>query len=277
MSNVFYTADGRKMRINLETFASVAESEMNKGSQSAPSSPVASGASSESNLASDSLRLRGDLSLDGTIRASKYLMEDGSEMKSILSEKKVFTMPDTVSFDAQGNMTVGSKKNDNKLLFSTEFSAYPDKKTNGSEISNDTGTYKELMLVGNKSDGTGTRNVGVWDKLTVHGKLCVDDKCVDKNSFGVGGGSGAGGDAATAANVKFTKGWTGFPDNKTDGAEISNDLGTYKTLMIVGNKSDGTGSRNVSVWDKLTVNGKFCIGGTCIDEGAFGRMIDKTK
>src|SRR5256886_13541639 len=33
-------------------------------------------------------------------------------------------------------------------------------------------------------------------------------------------------------------------------AEISNDTGTYKTLMIVGNGSAGQG-RRVSIWDRL--------------------------
>jgi hypothetical protein len=36
-----------------------------------------------------------------------------------------------------------------------------------SEISNDTGSYKKLMIIGNKSSGT--RKVGIWDHLDVHG------------------------------------------------------------------------------------------------------------
>jgi Chaperone of endosialidase len=51
-----------------------------------------------------------------------------------------------------------------------------------------------------------------------------------------------------------SSGWTGFPDAVTNQAEISNDTGTYKTLMIVGNRSAGVG-RRVSVWDRLEVNG----------------------
>ena len=54
--------------------------------------------------------------------------------------------------------------------------------------------------------------------------------------------------------IRITAGWTSFPDAATDRAEISNDTGTYKTLMIVGNKSAGLG-RRVSVWDRLEVNG----------------------
>lgn len=58
--------------------------------------------------------------------------------------------------------------------------------------------------------------------------------------------------------IRFSSGWTGFPDNKPNGAEISNDTSTYKTLMIVGNKSNG-GGRRVSIWDTLEVNGVFHI------------------
>ena len=58
--------------------------------------------------------------------------------------------------------------------------------------------------------------------------------------------------------IRFTAGWTGFPDGATDQAEISNDTGTYKTLMIVGNKSAGLG-RRVSVWDRLEVNGPLIV------------------
>jgi hypothetical protein len=58
--------------------------------------------------------------------------------------------------------------------------------------------------------------------------------------------------------VRFTAGWTGFPDGITNGAEISNDTGTYRTLMIVGNRSAGIG-RRVSVWDRLEVNGPLVV------------------
>jgi hypothetical protein len=60
--------------------------------------------------------------------------------------------------------------------------------------------------------------------------------------------------------IRFTAGWTSFPDAITNGAEISNDIGTYKTLMIVGNRSAGIG-RRVSVWDRLEVNGLLFVNG----------------
>lgn len=54
--------------------------------------------------------------------------------------------------------------------------------------------------------------------------------------------------------IRFTSAWSEFPDGALNHAEICNDTNSYKTLMIVGNKSNG-GVRRVSVWDTLEVNG----------------------
>ncbi len=61
--------------------------------------------------------------------------------------------------------------------------------------------------------------------------------------------------------VHFTSFWHGYPDSVLNRAEICNDTGTYKTLMIVGNKSAGVG-RRVSVWDRLEVNGTLLTTGS---------------
>ncbi|MBI1957301.1 MAG: hypothetical protein HYS44_02490 [Candidatus Niyogibacteria bacterium] len=58
--------------------------------------------------------------------------------------------------------------------------------------------------------------------------------------------------------IRFSSAWTASPDSVTNRAEISNDTETFKTLMIVGNKSGGA-ERRVSIWDRLEVNGKFLI------------------
>lgn len=44
------------------------------------------------------------------------------------------------------------------------------------------------------------------------------------------------------------------------GAGIWNDNGTYKTLMVIGNNTAGSG-RSVSIWDYLTVNGTITSAG----------------
>lgn len=58
--------------------------------------------------------------------------------------------------------------------------------------------------------------------------------------------------------LRISSGWTGSPDGVTNKAEISNDIGGFKTLMIVGNNSAGMG-RRVSVWDRLEVNGILTV------------------
>ncbi|MEK7123175.1 MAG: hypothetical protein AAB855_04970, partial [Patescibacteria group bacterium] len=61
--------------------------------------------------------------------------------------------------------------------------------------------------------------------------------------------------------IRFSPGWTGFPDGTTNQAEISNDTGNYKTLMIVGNRAGNGSTRKVSVWDRLEVNGSLGVSG----------------
>lgn len=63
---------------------------------------------------------------------------------------------------------------------------------------------------------------------------------------------------ATSNPIRFTSQWSGFPNQVQNQAEISNDTGSYKTLMIVGNRSGGKG-RRVSVWDRLEVNGTLAV------------------
>jgi hypothetical protein len=66
--------------------------------------------------------------------------------------------------------------------------------------------------------------------------------------------------------VRFTSNWQGFPDQAPNQAEISNDNGVYKSLMIVGNTSAG-GRRRVSVWDDLDVNGYLKVNGGALISG----------
>ena len=71
----------------------------------------------------------------------------------------------------------------NKMSFSSSWSGYPDNAIDQSEISNDTSSFKQLMIVGNKSAGA-ERRVGVWDSLAVHGNLNADANIVGKNVQG---------------------------------------------------------------------------------------------
>lgn len=79
------------------------------------------------------------------------------------------------------------------------------------------------------------------------------------------------------ANIKISKMWSAYPDDKINGAEIANDTDKYKQLMIVGNKSAG-GVRQVGIWDQLNVNGtlrtvgQICINDTCIGENELKKL-----
>jgi hypothetical protein len=114
-----------------------------------------------------------------------------------------------------------------------------------------------------------TGNVGIGTtkadaKLTVQGGMQIADTVT------IGGRV----DILTASNpIRFSSTWTGFPDDKTNGAEISNDVANYKTLMIVGNKSAG-GPRSVSIWDVLNVNGSLNVKSTLTATGNVGIGTD---
>ena len=88
----------------------------------------------------------------------------------------------------------------------------------------------------NNNDG-----MGAWDGMKMNTYAGLEITTGDANGNN------------PASRLKISGNWTGFPDNKTNAAEIANDTtGTYKKLMIVGNKSAGA-ERKVGVWDKLDV------------------------
>ncbi|HMW51541.1 MAG TPA: tail fiber domain-containing protein [Rhodocyclaceae bacterium] len=66
--------------------------------------------------------------------------------------------------------------------------------------------------------------------------------------------------------LRISHGWTSFPDANALAAEICNDTQIYKTLMLVGNRSNG-GVRRVSVWDRLEVNGPLTAQGVDVSAG----------
>ncbi len=61
--------------------------------------------------------------------------------------------------------------------------------------------------------------------------------------------------------LRLSTNWQNTPAIGTNYAEISNDNGTYKTLMIIGNRSNDGNTRRVSVWDRLEVNGELAVSG----------------
>lgn len=129
---------------------------------------------------------------------------------------------------------------------------------------------KGTISAGIKSEELGTNDLGLYSNLPGQWNRYVTKDAPHKFFSDGGIGTNANlsiepnGDLITGRNpIKFSSGWSGFPDDKTNGAEISNDTSNYKTLMIVGNKSSN-GPRNVGIWDRLTVNGDLVVTGRII-------------
>jgi len=75
------------------------------------------------------------------------------------------------------------------------------------------------------------------------------------------------GDLTVGTNpIKFSSQWSNSADKIH--AEISNDTKEYKTLMLVGNRSNDDKTRRVSVWDRLEVNGDSKVTGATTLTGA---------
>lgn len=73
----------------------------------------------------------------------------------------------TRNLDVAGDVRILSGSN--PVNFTSAWSSTPDAVLNVSEISNDTVGYQQLMIIGNKSQGSGNRRVGVWDQFQVAG------------------------------------------------------------------------------------------------------------
>jgi hypothetical protein len=125
-------------------------------------------------------------------------------------------------------------------------------------------------------NSAGTQKGRVWSNPTAGASLFLSsgditpDLTVDASgNVGVGTTTPATGNKLDVAGnvriltgsnpVQFTSAHSGFSNNVSNQAEISNDTGAFKSLMIVGNRAatlPGPGlGRRVSVYDTLEVNG----------------------
>lgn len=139
-------------------------------------------------------------------------------------------------------------------------------------------------------NSAGTQKGRVWSNPTAGAALFLSsgdltpDLTVDASgNVGVGTTTPATGNKLDVAGnvriltgsnpVRFTSIHSAFPNNVTNQAEISNDTGVFKSLMIVGNRSGGLAGpglgRRVSVYDTLEVNGtlRMAIQGDILFKG----------
>jgi hypothetical protein len=125
-------------------------------------------------------------------------------------------------------------------------------------------------------NSSGTQKGRVWSNPTAGAALFLSsgditpDLTVDASgNVGIGTTTPAAGNKLDVAGnlriltgsnpVQINSAHAGFSNNVTNQAEISNDTGAFKSLMIVGNRSGGLAGpglgRRVSVHDTLEVNG----------------------
>jgi hypothetical protein len=149
----------------------------------------------------------------------------------------------SVRIDSAGNLGVGTTAPAAKLDIAGDYFAqryFPRYSTwggtgdGGAAITNDNGSFKTLMIVGNSSAG-GARQVGVWDNLTVNGSstvtsnLTVNGTTTLKSSVNVSGRvSAAGGFALSCTTVSSTSGFATCPAGyAVTGGGASDGVGSY--------------------------------------------------
>jgi hypothetical protein len=104
------------------------------------------------------------------------------------------------------------------------------------------GSNRSVTLDTNGNVGIGTSEPGA--KLDVAGELQVLSEFLSEPN-----------------TLHFTSVWRGWPSARRGHAEISNDIGEHKALMIVGNYSADTSVRRVALWDRLEINGFLGVTG----------------
>lgn len=71
----------------------------------------------------------------------------------------------------------------NNIKFSNTFTDFGKDNEYKAEIANDYEKHKKLLIVGNKSKGDGTRNVGILDNLYVGNQICINNNCVNEHTI----------------------------------------------------------------------------------------------
>jgi hypothetical protein len=134
----------------------------------------------------------------GDIGAGVLFLRSGGNVVAVDKPTDLFgvrTNAPTQPLDVRGNALLLSDQN--PLLFDSQFSSFPDGAANRAELANDTGTFKGLVIAGNRSGGA-TRRVVVLDDLEVKGDLVVRGSASKP-----GGGSwGDSSDLALKTNIE---------------------------------------------------------------------------
>jgi len=110
----------------------------------------------------------------------------------------------------------------NNIKFSNTFSNFGKDSEYKAEISNDYEKYKQLLIVGNKSKGDGSRNVGILDNLNVGKKICINNNCINEHTI----------NSNKLVDTRF--------ERLTPNEYIKKGVGEYKELKLEYLKKDKT-------------------------------------
>ena len=196
--------------------------------------------------ANGQLNANGNVRLNGTVTTPNNHTWGSEGRQHISAGEILYLLPKsgvqigkewggTGSLNVQGDLSTGGNTNISGKL----------------TVSRGDGNWNWLNVVGNQKDqlllGSDNGNRGIW---------AAGDRNFSVYNQGTPGLTvdTVGNTYAAGNQIKFSKGWTGYPDNVPLQSEISNDPGGG--LMIVGNRlNDKNKPRTVGVWDVLNVNG----------------------
>lgn len=99
-------------------------------------------------------------------------------------------------------------------------------------------------------------------------RAAASEKLTSK-SLDIGGNLKADATSTETNDIRFSRDYTGFAETASNRAEIANDSGAYKKLVIAGNRSSG--KHTVGVLDRLDVHGDAVSTGWISGANAHGR------
>lgn len=177
-----------------------------------------------------------------------YVLKSGDEMTGDL-----FSTGDIVAGKGSGSIGLTINDGNSNITFNHQ-DGTPDQSGNSGRIEVNTDAASDAQMAFELGSGvTGGVNLSLTQvlKLTEATSTFTSDVVVN-NILTAGHHLRSGG-----LNLDRYTDWdTGSFDSLGGGAAIVNDSGTYKALMILGNRSAG-GNRIIKMWDRLEVSGSI--------------------
>jgi len=159
---------------------------------------------------------------------------------------------------------------------------------NSKNLSTDNMTSKNVKTSALSSDNLNSTNITALkmrsSDLSATKKLCVGNSCFTENDLKNTASKDSVDSAMnlikdiqvqmpppnlTSNNIKLGK---ELSDTDIE-PQILNDRTNRNSLVLVGPKTPNTNERNVSVLNKLNVDGKFCVGKACINEEQMNSVL----